>query len=430
MFKNYLKTAIRNLGRNKINSAVNIVGLFVGFSAFLLIFLVIQYEQSFDDYHKNKKNIYRVVRIGNNPTNREYRTGVPFPVTATVRADFPQLKNVAAIFSDDDVQISVSGHPGAPARKFKLKTGAFFVEPSFFSMFDFPLSAGDIHHALDNPYKALISREEATRYFGDWKTVIGRPLNVDGLDLIITGILNDPPSNSDFPLKIAISYSTLKDLVGMNNWRNITDNNYCLIQTAESGDSARFNGLFLKFTEKYIQPVNKGYSLALQPLNQIHFDDRYGNFSGRTFSKELIVTLWLIGIFLLVVACVNFVNLTTARALDRAREVGIRKVLGGNRAQLMLQFLGETAVTCALALFASLGIVLLALPFLNELLQVQISAGYLYTSGFILAAAITLASVVVLSGFYPSLVLSGFQSAMVLKGVMNVDAKGTFFRRA
>src|SRR3954451_13645228 len=141
MFRTYFKTALRNLQRHKSNSFINIAGLMVGFAAFLLIFLVIQYEQSFDDFHENKDNIYRVVRIGKNPINREYRTGVPFPVSPTLRAELPQLKNAGAIFGDNNVQVNIKAADGSTQKKFK-EQHVFLAEPQFFKMFDFALAEG------------------------------------------------------------------------------------------------------------------------------------------------------------------------------------------------------------------------------------------------------------------------------------------------
>src|SRR5206468_1776570 len=165
MFKNYLKTALRNLSRHKGNSFINIAGLVVGFAAFLLIFLVIQYEQSFDDFHANKDNIYRVVRIGKNPINREYRTGVPFPVTPTLRTEIPQLKNAAAIFGDNNVQVNIKASDGSTQKKFK-EQHVFTAEPQFFKMFDFSLAVGNINSALQEPNSALLTKAVAAKYFG------------------------------------------------------------------------------------------------------------------------------------------------------------------------------------------------------------------------------------------------------------------------
>jgi ABC-type antimicrobial peptide transport system permease subunit len=402
----------------------------VGFAAFLLIFLVVQYEQSFDNFHAKKKSIYRVVRIGKNPVNREYRPGVPFPVTLGLRTDFPQLANAAAIYGSNNVQVNVTAADGSTLKKFKEPNGVFVAEPQFFQVFDFSLAEGNVTKALNEPNTALLTKDIASKYFGDWKAAEGKTLNIFGNNIKITGILNNPPPNTDFPLGIVISYATLVKAVDMNNWSNISDQNYCFVQLPAGYSQNQFDKLLTGFVNKHIKPVNPNYDLALQPLSQMHYDERYGNFNGRTFSKDLIFALSLIGLFLLVIACVNFINLATAQATNRAREVGVRKALGGNRGQLILQFLGETGVTSLLALMGSLIIVFICLPFLNTLLEIHLATSALYTAKLILFMFCTLLLVTFLSGFYPALVLSGFKSANVLKNVANMDnKKGVLFRR-
>ena len=401
----------------------------LGFTAFLLIFLVIKYETSFDDFHSNKNNVYRVVRIGKNPVNREYRTGVPFPVTATLRNEIPQLKNTAAIFGDNNVQVNIPAADGSAEKKFKERY-VLTTDPQFFNMFDFNLADGDIKTALQEPNSALLTKEVASKYFGDWKNAMGKTIHLYGFDAKINGILNNPPSNTDFPLAVVISYATLMKDGNANDWAGISDENYCFVQLNNNASPVQVNKLLNAFVDKHIKPINPGYDLVLQPLNEIHYDERYGNFTGRTFSKVLILALSLIGLFLLIIACVNFINLTTAQAVDRAREVGIRKVLGSNRAQLMLQFLGETGITTLLALIGSLIFVFFCIPLINNLLDIHLSTSVLYSTQSILFMICALLLVTFLSGFYPSLVLSGFNSATVLKSAFSSNnKKGIFFRR-
>jgi len=418
MFKNYLKTAVRNLLRRKTNTVINIAGLAVGFAAFLLIFLVVHYEQSFDAYHKAGKKVYRVVRIGRNPVNREYRAGVPFPVTQGLRTEFPQLVTAGAIFGNRDVQVNLPAPDGKATKKFKEQEGVFLAEPQFFSMFDFGLAQGDIHHALENPNTLLLTKATASKYFGDWKQATGKTLKIFGRQMEVTGILNDPPSNTDFPLKVVVSYKTLTAGFDMSDWGSISDENYCFIQLGEKDSPARFSKLLTQFTDKHIRPVNPGYELALQPLSEVHYDSRYGNFTGRTFGKDLILALQLIGIFLLVIACVNFINLSTAQAVNRAREVGVRKVLGGSRKQLIFQFLGETAVVALLALIGAVLIVLICIPAVNTLMEITLSTAVLYGRAFLLFALAAFVLVTLLAGFYPALVQSAFNTVEVLKSVM------------
>jgi ABC-type antimicrobial peptide transport system permease subunit len=402
----------------------------VGFAAFLLIFLVVQYEESFDNFHNNKKDIYRVNRIGKNIVNKEYRAGVPFPVTQTLRADFPQLTNAAAIFEQNGVQVNVTAPDGSILKKFKEESGVFLAEPQFFHMFNFTLTEGNIDKVINEPNTVLLTKTIATKYFGDWKTAIGKTLGIFGFSMKVTGILNDPPANTDFPLAVVVSYATLIKNIDMNDWGSISDFNYCFVQLNKTASPKLVNTLLTGFVEKYIKAVNPNYDLLLQPLSEIHYDDRFGNFNGRTFSKDLILALNLIGLFLLIIACVNFINLTTAQAVNRAREVGVRKVLGSNRTQLIFQFLGETGITSLLALFGSIIIAIICVPFLNSLLDIQLSVGILYNAKSILFIIGSLLLVTLLSGFYPALVLSGFNSATVLKSAVGADnKKGVLFRR-
>ncbi|HVU56592.1 MAG TPA: ABC transporter permease [Puia sp.] len=430
MFRTYLRTALRNLARHRSNFVLNIAGLIVGFTAFLLIFLVIRYEQSFDNFHPNKDNIYRAVRIGRSSINREYRTGVPIPVTAAIRTDFPQLAGAAAILSDNQVQVAVPTLDSTAPRKFKEPSGIFFAEPAFLHMFNFPLQRGDSKTALTEPNTVLLTKDIASKYFGDWTTAIGRTLKFDGLDVKVTGILDNPPINTDFPIKALLPYVTIKNYMDMNNWGNINDNNYCFIQLRPDQSEAQFQKLLSDFTDRHIKPINPGYDLVLQPLKEMHYDERLGNFNGRTFGKDLTLALSLIGLFLLIIACVNFINLTTAQAVNRAREVGVRKVLGSSRAQLIVQFLGETSITSLLALMASLILVLICIPFVNDLLEIHLSASILYSNGMIFSMLGALILVAFLSGFYPALVLSGFKPINVLKNIISTDRnKGVLFRR-
>jgi putative ABC transport system permease protein len=431
MFKNYFKTALRNLMRHKSNSIINIAGLMVGFAAFLLIFLVIQYEQSFDNFHAKGKNIYRVVRVGKTREDRDSRTGVPLPVTQTLRTDFPQLANAAAIFGTGGVQVNVTAPNGSTLKKFKEGNNVFIAEPQFFKMFDFSLAEGNIANAISEPNTALLTKDIASKYFGDWKTAMGKTLKIFGFPIKVTGILNNPPSNTDFPLGLVVSYATLVKVGNMDDWGGISDENYCFVQLPANYSQQQFNKLLARFVDKHIKAVNPNYDLVLQPLNDIHYNKYLGNFNGRTFSKDLILALSLIGLFLLVIACVNFINLTTAQAINRAREVGVRKVMGGNRAQLMMQFLGETGITSFLAMIGSLLIVFICLPFLNNLLEIHLSTPDLYSEKLILIVVGALLLVTFLSGFYPALVLSGFNPVNVLKSGMSTDdKKGIFFRRA
>ncbi|MGC4039079.1 MAG: ABC transporter permease [Chitinophagaceae bacterium] len=428
MYKNYFKTALRNLQRHKANSAINILGLVVGFAAFLLIFLVVQYESSFEDFHKNKNEIYRIVRDGRDPQNPGYRPGVPFPVTATMRAELPQLQNAAAIFSEGDIQVSTIKADGSPNKKFKEEY-VFMAEPQFFQLFNFELAEGNIKTALNDVNTVLLTKDIATKYFGNWQTAMGQTIKVYGKGMKVTGILNNVPPNSDFPLGIVVSYATMMKNRDSGDWGSISDENYCFVQLNRQSSVAQLQKQINEFTDKHIKPVNDSYLLKLEPLKEMHYDSRYGTFTGKTFSKDLILALSIIGLFLLIIACVNFINITTAHAVNRAREVGVRKVLGSNQSQLVLQFLTETAVTTLLAIIGAIGIALLCIPLVNDLLEIHVTPAAFIQSEFILIILSAFLGVTLFAGFYPALVLSGFRSINVLKGAALTNIKGVSLRR-
>lgn len=433
MFRNYLKIAWRNIVRHKTYSAINVAGLAVGFAAFLLIFLVVRYEQSFDQFHIHKNQLFRVIRVARNTAHEEYRMGVPFPVTPSLRSNLPQLANAGAIVPDDFVQVIIRANGNGSAKRFRETHGIFFAEPQFFDMFSFPMVAGEYRNSLKIPGNVLLTQSLADKYFGHWQAAIGKMMRMDGVAVRVCGILKDIPANTDFPIKAVLSYATHQDYAElkkfMNDWGYIEEDNYCFVQLNKGDSPEQFKRQLTQYSDKYIKPVNPYFFLSIQPLNEMHFDARYGTFDGRVFSENLIIVLSTIGIFLLVVACVNFINLSTAQAVNRAREVGVRKVLGSNRRQLILQFLGEAALVSCFALVMGLAAALLVIPAINNLLDIHLSASVLYKGNMIFFLVATLAAVILLAGFYPAFLLSGFNPAQVLKSTLSVRQGGISMRR-
>ncbi|SEM15780.1 duplicated orphan permease [Chitinophaga rupis] len=429
MLNNYFKTGFRNLLRNRTHFFVNITGLVVGFSAFLLIFLVLAYEKSFDTFHANKEHIYRVVRVNN---QGGYSATASFPLAAALRAELPQVERSAAIYGDRDVQVIVTGAAGETVKKFKEPIGVFFAEPQFFSMFDFSIIAGNPANVLSETNTAVLTKAIATKYFGSWQQAMGKVLKVYNQPIRVTGIINDPPSNTDFPLGVVISHTTIKALVGKNieSWVELWDDHYCFVQLRSNVTEARMNALLPAFLSKYVAPADAGYELTLQPLKEIHFDKRFDNFNHRVFSTALITALSLIGIFLLIIACVNFINLSTANAVNRSREVGVRKALGSNRQQLIAQFFGETGITCFIAIVVAVIVAVICIPFINRLLEIKMPLNLLISPAIIGFILCTWLVVTLLAGFYPALVLSGFNPISVLKNRVSAEkAKGITLRR-
>ena len=432
MIKNYLKTAIRNLRRNKSYSLINVLGLAVGIAACLLIFLVIQFETSFDNFHSKKENIYRIGTEFHNQDGVSYSAGVSFPVGPAMRVDFPKLKEVGSIFKNG-AQITIENGSKNQIRKFN-ESNLYYTEPQFFKIFDFAWLAGDPKTSLTEPNSAVLTQEMAEKYFGNWKSAVGKTIKHDNKEIYkVTGILKNPPANTDFPLGIVVSYSTIQNTRikrQLDDWVSTFGQAYTYVVFPSGLSKQKFNNELRAFAKKHKPAEYATDSYVAQPLSEIHYDDRFGNYRDHTFSKELIKALTLIGIFLLVIACVNFINLATAQAINRAKEVGVRKVLGSNRGQLTFQFMSETALITIVALFVAIVLAKSALPFLNRLLEVHMKMNFINNPVLIPLLFIVLILVTFLSGLYPAIVISGFNPIMAIKSkITSKKAGGITLRR-
>ncbi|HZZ74769.1 MAG TPA: ABC transporter permease [Puia sp.] len=425
MFKNYFKTAFRNLKRNKSYALINTLGLTVGIASCLLLFLVIRFESSFDNFHPKKKSIYRVCTEFHGPEGIGYHEAVSFPVANGIRIDYPQIREVASIFNRG-AQVTIN-NGDKRTNKF-VEDNIYYTDPEFFSMFYFEWLNGDAKTSLKNPNNAVLTQATAEKYFGNWKNALGKTIIFGNkTPFIVSGILKDVPVNSDFPLKIVVPYSALANTNIKNNlmdWVSTFGGAYTFIVLPENLTTQKFNADLVTFAKKHKPAEYAKDCYVLQPLSEIHYDERFGNYSGHTFSHSLITALSLIGIFLIVIACVNFVNLATAQAVNRSKEVGVRKVLGGNRKQLAFQFLMETALivssACVMAVFVATSV----LPYLNKLLEVQIHLNPIGDQVMISFVLCTAVVVTLLSGAYPAVILSGFNPITALKSKISSEMVG------
>ena len=427
MFRNYFKTAIRNLSRNKNYALINVLGLAVGTAASLLIFLVIQFETSFDNFHKKKDSIYRVATEFHNQDGIDYTAGVSFPVAPQLRIDFPQLEEVACIFRMGDGQITIQKDATNQQKKLH-EDNIFYAEPEFFKMFDFGWLAGNAKTSLTETNSVVLTQEVAEKYFGDWRSAIGKTIKHDNkYTYKVTGIIKNVPANTDFPLSVVVSYSTLKNTNierNLNDWVSTFGQAYTFVALPAELSLGKFNARLKSFAKKHKPAENAKDVFIAQPLSEMHYDDRFGNYSNHTFSHELVKALALIGIFLITIACVNFINLATAQAVNRSKEVGVRKVLGSNRSQLAFQFLGETALITVTAVVIAVVIAEAALPFLNKLLETMMTMNFIANPILILFVVIVTIFVTLLSGLYPAIILSGFNPVTALKSKVTFKMVG------
>jgi predicted permease len=425
MFRNYFKTAIRSLSRNKVYSLINTTGLAVGIAVCLVIFIFIRYEQSFDNFHSAGQRIYRVLTKGE---KGDSTASVPFPLPTAIRNDFPQWQ-VAGIFSWEELLINIPVKAGEPEKKFKEKSGGYMVEPSFFSIFHFPWLAGDSSKVLQAPNAVVLTRATAERYFGNWKAAMGKTLKINGHNIFtVMGILADPPSNTDFQLKLIFPYS-IGNFSSSKDWWTINSDHECYLLLPPNTTAVAIDRQLGALSKKYRSADNKS-TQVLQALNDVHFDAQAGNYSGKTISPDRIRTLWLIAAFILVIACVNFINLSTAQAVNRAREVGVRKVLGGNRWQLTRQFLLETLLLVVTGVALAIVITSLLLRPVGEVLDIPLSYNFFLKDEVLLFLAAITVIITLLAGFYPALVLSAFNPITALKSkLVAKNTKGVSLRR-
>ena len=434
MFKNYFKTAFRSLRRNKGYSFINIFGLASGIAVCVLIYMVIQFEQSFENFHQKKERIYRVLtEYHHADANVFYGPGVPTPLPNAIRKSIPQIEKVATVFTQGNDQILVLNNEGLPVKKFKEEKGVFFSEPSLFSIFDFPFLAGNAETALNAPNKAVITQKIAEKYFGNWENAIGKNIKWNNSEVLnITGVLADIPANTDLQIKIVVSLGTgySANFAKSTDWDGTGSGFGCYVLLSPGASASVVSSQIAAYSKKLQVPENKD-SRVLQAMTKVHFDANTGNFSGKKISPELIRALWLIAMFILFIACVNFVNLSTAQAVNRAKEIGVRKVLGSNRYQLRTQFIVETLLIVLSAICAAIVVIVIVLPAIGRVLDLPINLNLLLNTKTVLFVVALAIAVTLLAGFYPSLVLSGFNPINALKTKLSKsNNKGISLRRA
>ena len=332
---------------------------------------------------------------------------------------------------DHNDQLLIAKESNESLKKIKEENGVFYTTPSFFKIFDFPMLSGSAI-SLKDPNNTILSKDAADKYFGSWQNAIGKTLKLNNTDILkVSGIMDNPPVNTDFQIKVLISYGTgyTGRLSKSTDWDGTSSNFSCYILLPPSEPAGGINNQLKLLAKKMKSPDNKDLQ-TIQSLRSVHYDTQAGNFSNNTISHELINALWLIASFILLIACVNFINLSTAQAVNRAKEVGVRKVLGSNRWQLQWQFLTETFLIVFASVLFSLLITWFALPWLNLLMELplKISLSNAATIGLfllILSGVVTL-----LAGFYPSVVLSGFNPISALKSKLTAKThKGISLRR-
>ncbi|MEQ9468323.1 MAG: ABC transporter permease [Ekhidna sp.] len=422
MLKNYLKTALRNLTRNKVYSVLNVLGLALGIGCSLVIYKVIVFEKSFDKHQKNYENIYRVVGQSIRAGVVSKGSGTPHPVGTSLREDFPDMQKVARVHYVWGNQINIK--EGTEVKKFLLEEGVVFLDPEFFDVFTVEFIAGDKGSALTEPNTVVIAASECRKFFGleegEEGLAMGKTVNVGNLqDYKVVGVIADPPESTNFKFTVLLDYESQKSQNPYYNdgkqWNSTSSSTNTYILVGDGFDQEAFDTKLIDFVEKhYEEGASERRRFVTQPLAEIHFDDEYGNYVYST-SPELIRALAIIAIFLVLTACINFVNLATAQAANRSKEIGIRKAIGGYSTQLIVQFFAEITLITLVALFCSLAIAEFLFVQLEDVIGTRLSLNLFTgfeTIGFLL---LLLVLVSFLSGFYPSILLSSMNTVKALK---------------
>ena len=435
MFENYVKVTFRNISKNKVYSGLNILGLAFGLAACLFIYQYVSFECSYDAFHQNYENLYRVqyeVYRGENP-EPELRSAASVPrVGPFMKEKMPQVLGFARA-------MPTSGVVQYEAKQFSEEK-MYFVDPSFFEIFNFPMIEGDPQTALLEPYSAVISQSMAKRYFGN-SSPIGKKLEIDGKHVVvITGIVADVPANSHISFDFLGSYATVNaiskegdEIPTESSWGWYDFYTYILL--APDTDHYEFNALFQEvLNERHREEYEKyeyHQAFPLQPITDIHL---YSNLLDEINLEEMgdgdsIVFLSIIAIFILVIAWINYINLATARAIDRAKEVGVRKTMGAQRRQLIFQFLSESLVIYILSCTLAITIVLAGTTFFNDITGSQLDLHFFQSIQFWVSFGLLSIGSVLLAGIYPALVLSSFRPASVLKGRGHSGSSGKSLRQ-
>jgi putative ABC transport system permease protein len=428
MFRNYLKIALRNMKRHKTFSIINISGLIVGLTCFILIFLYVRYEKSYDTFHENSDRIFRVATqdSGNMAKGNDTWASTSAALAPMLMDEFPEVR-AATRFSPVDRLLLTKEDKSFYER-------GLFADEYFFDVFSFQLIRGNKKRILDNPDSIVISKRIAMKFFGN-ENPVGKTLNCSLGDMEVVGIVENIPKNSHIQFDWLISFKQVKASIEADRnpqffwWGAINYYTYCLLKN-ESFKEPLENKIAASMNKKYkdFGWEDMRYLYHLQPLISIHLQSHLNWEFSVNNSDKLILLFSVIAVFILAIACINSMNLSSALAAKRMKEIGIRKVVGGQRYQLFLQFTGESLLFSTWSLFSAVGLVHLLLPGFNRFVERSIEFGAVIESPFVLSMLAVLVGSGFLAGLYPAAVLSSFKPAHTLKGKTGVIGRRGSFR--
>lgn len=436
MLRNYFTLAVRNFRRRKLFSLINVLGLVIGISASLVIYLIVQYQFSFDRFHQDGDRIYRVVTDSRFSGEEYHNRGVTAPLYNAVREEVTGLEVSAGFFTlySADVQVPVNGKKEPLA--FKGEGNIIFADANYFQLFQHRWLAGNAE-PLQKPFEVVISEKVAKRFFPSiaYNDVIGRQIIYnDSLATSVIGVVEDWSQNSDFTFDQFISLATmkatgLKNNYGLESWGSTNSSSQLFLKLAKSTSVTQIESQFKSLMSRYSKDDNKDEkntkAWKLQPLQDMHFNGTYGTYTLPVASKTTLYGLIAAAIFILLLGCINFINLTTAQSAQRAKEIGVRKTMGGSKRQLVVQFLSETFLITAFSTAVSIVFVPWILRWFKDFIPQNLRFDLLHEPHIILFLLALIIVVTFLSGLYPAYVLSAYKPVTVLKNQASIYAGKT-----
>ncbi len=428
MFQNYLKTAFRTIRKHKGYAFINVAGLAVGMACCILIMLFVFDELSYDRFHENHDRIYRVTREWFNEDGvvSLHLGQVAPPIAPLLENDFPEIEHAVRMIRIGRLLV------GRDSEYFE-EPRFFFAEQDLFEVFSFPLTAGDPKTALQDPFNIVISEEMAKKYFGD-ENPIGKTLQIQvdtqKADMMVTGVMENIPHNSHFHADFFGSFKTYAAVVGDEELQNWASNNYATyLLLPNNYDINRLKSQLDPFIDRHLSKgMSEKTKLELQPITDIHLHSHLDSEIEANSDITYVYVFSVIAFFVLLIACVNFMNLATARSAGRAREVGMRKVVGAQRIQLVHQFLNESILTAVISLLLALGLVYLVLPAFSQFIGKELSFNLIKNSQLLLLLFLLAVIVGFLAGLYPAFYLSAFKPIRVLRDKIGSRKRGLSFR--
>ena len=432
MLKNYIITAFRNLTRNRTYTIINVFGLALGISAAIVLFKIVLYEKSFDQYQTNFEDIYRFTKRTESANQVEMEAGIQNPFTLAFKTDYPDYGLPVRTFGIGESQLSVTNSIG-DLQHFEQRKGIAFVDQNYFKLFDYDFELGNPETALEKPNAVVISVSLVEKLFGitdgGYDRVIGKQIRLnDDLDVFVTAVVKDPPVNSSVPFIMLMEYESISaifDFYQPASWTSTSSNANVFFLKTPGVQESQLETALVEIRKKYKSDDTNNTTYGIQAMADIHFQPEYNTYEDAAVSNDFLTIPIAIGVFLILTACINFVNLSTALAIKRSKEVGIRKVLGGRKGQLMQQFLGETFFITIISVLISLGAAELIMTNMEQFVGYNLSLNLLQDPLLILILLGITSGVTLLAGLYPSVILSKLSPVKALKSKGQTTLSGS-----